>query len=68
MGEIIARIGKFFMDIIEVVVISMSIFIVIYLFLMQPHQVKGSSMFPTFKDGEYLMTDKVTYNRRKEGK
>lgn len=64
MGNIITAIGRFFMDIIEVVVISMSIFIVIYLFLMQPHQVKGSSMFPTFADGEYLMTDKITYKRR----
>jgi len=31
---------------------------------MQPHQVKGSSMFPTFKDKEYLLTDKITYKRR----
>lgn len=52
------------MDIIEVFVISMSIFIVVYLFLMQPHQVKGNSMFPTYHDGEYLMTDKVTYKFR----
>jgi signal peptidase I len=59
--EIIQRIGKFIMDIIEVIVISMSIFIVVYLFLMQPHQVKGSSMYPTFYDGEFLMTDKVSY-------
>lgn len=58
--EKIKAVGGFFMDLIEVVVISMSIFIVVYLFLMQPHQVKGSSMFPTFKDQEYLMTDKVT--------
>ncbi len=52
------------MDIIEVFVVSMSVFIVVYLFLMQPHQVKGNSMFPTFHDGEYLMTDKVTYKTR----
>lgn len=52
------------MDTVEVFVVSMSIFIVVYLFLMQPHQVKGSSMFPTFHDGEYLMTDKVTFKRR----
>lgn len=52
------------MDIIEVFVISMSVFIVVYLFLMQPHQVKGNSMFPTYHDGEYLMTDKVTYRFR----
>jgi len=44
-------------------VISASVFVVVYLFLMQPHQVKGSSMFPTFKDSEYLLTDKITYKR-----
>jgi signal peptidase I len=49
---------------IEVFVVSASIFVVVYLFLMQPHQVKGSSMFPTFKDGEYVLTDKVTFRTR----
>ncbi len=51
-------------EFIESFVISASFFVVIYLFLMQPHQVKGSSMFPTYKDKEYLLTDKVTYRRR----
>lgn len=51
-------------EMVEVFVVSASIFVVVYLFLMQPHQVKGSSMFPTFKDGEYLLTDKVTYRTR----
>jgi len=52
-------------EFIEAFVISASVFVVVYLFLMQPHQVKGSSMFPTFKDQEYLLTDKVTYRARK---
>src|SRR3990170_1323182 len=51
-------------EFVESFVISASVFVVIYLFLMQPHQVKGSSMFPTFKDKEYLLTDKVTYRTR----
>jgi len=50
-------------EFIEAFVISASVFVVVYLFLMQPHQVKGSSMFPTFKDKDYLLTDKITYNR-----
>lgn len=28
---------------------------------MQPHKIKGSSMEPNFHDGEYLLTDKVSY-------
>lgn len=55
---------RVFYEFIEAFVISASVFVVVYLFLMQPHQVNGSSMFPTFKDKEYLLTDKVTYKMR----
>ena len=48
-------------DIIETVVVAAAIFVVVYLFLLQPHQVKGASMEPNFRDGEYILTDKVTY-------
>lgn len=54
-------IGGFFLDIIETVVIALSIFLIVYLFIMQPHQVNGASMYPTYEDGEYLLTDKVSY-------
>lgn len=58
------KIIRILYEFIEAFVISASVFVVVYLFLMQPHQVKGSSMFPTFKDQEYLLTDKVTYKTR----
>ena len=45
-------VGGFFMDIIETAVASLSIFLVVYLFLMQPHQVNGNSMYPSFEDKE----------------
>ncbi|MEX0621716.1 MAG: signal peptidase I [Candidatus Woykebacteria bacterium] len=48
-------------DIIETVVVAAAIFVVVYLFLLQPHQVKGASMEPTFHDSEYILTDKVSY-------
>lgn len=54
----------FVMDILETVTFVGSIFIVIYLFIMQPNQVKGASMVPTFHDGEYIFTSKVTYKFR----
>lgn len=54
---------KVIYEFVEAFVISASVFVVVYLFLMQPHQVKGSSMYPTFKDKEYLLTDKITYKR-----
>lgn len=61
-------IGLFFLDIIETVVVALSIFLVIYLFVMQPHQVNGSSMYPNFEDGEYLMTDKISYRFGQPGR
>lgn len=62
--EIIKRIASFFFDIIETIVLALAIFVVIYLFLFQPHQVKGASMEPNFYDGEYILTDKASYRFR----
>ncbi len=53
------------MDILETVVFVGSLFIVVYLFIMAPNQVKGSSMEPTFHTGEYILTSKITYKFRK---
>lgn len=61
MTRIVKLTGEFFLDIIETVVIALSIFLVIYLLLMQPHQVNGLSMVPTFQNGEYVLTDKISY-------
>lgn len=65
----LSKLGSFFLDILEVVVFAIAIFLFIYLLVLQPHKIKGSSMFPNFKDGEYLLTDKVTYrfNKPKRG-
>ena len=54
----------FVMDILETVVFIGSFFIVVYLFIMQPNQVKGASMEPTFNNGDYIMTSKITYKFR----
>jgi len=61
MLEILKKIGQFFLDLIETIVMALAIFVVCYLFLFQPHQVKGNSMFPNYHDGEYILTDKVSY-------
>lgn len=50
------------MDILEVVVGAIALFLFIYLLVMQPHKIKGSSMVPNFQDGEYLLTDKISYD------
>lgn len=58
-------IGNFFLEFIQSVVMALSIFVIFYLFIGQPNEVKGSSMVPNFTDGEYILTDKVTYYFRK---
>ncbi len=54
----------FVMDILETVTFVGSIFIVVYLFIMQPNQVKGASMEPGLHSGDYIFTSKVTYKFR----
>lgn len=56
-----SRLGAFFLDILQVLIFAVSIFLFIYLLVLQPHKIKGASMEPNFHDGEFLLTDKVTY-------
>jgi signal peptidase I len=58
------QLWAFFLDFIETIVVSLAIFAIVYLFLFQPHQVDGRSMEPTFQNGEYILTDKVSYRFR----
>lgn len=51
----------FFLDFLETIVVSLAIFAVVYIFLFQPHQVDGKSMEPNFHNGEYILTDKISY-------
>jgi signal peptidase I len=61
MHKIVKSISGFFLDLVETAVIGLSFFLIVYLFFMQPHQVNGKSMYPTFESGDYLLTDKVSY-------
>lgn len=61
---LLKRLIEFVMDILETITFVGSLFIVIYLFIMGPNQVKGNSMVPTFHEGDYILTSKVTYKFR----
>ena len=63
--KIVKPIIDFVMDILETVVFIGSIFIVVYLFILTPNQVKGASMDPTFQTGDYILTSRITYKFRK---
>lgn len=64
MRNLFQKVGATFLDLIETMAISFSIFLVVYLFFLQPHQVNGQSMVPNFQDGEHVLTDKVSYKVR----
>jgi signal peptidase I len=53
--------GNFILEFVQSIVLALSVFVLLYLFVVQPNQVSGSSMVPNFTDGEYLLTDKLTY-------
>lgn len=56
-------------DFIQSIVVIGAIFALIYLFVAQPHKVSGNSMVPTFRSGDYILTDKLSYrfNRPERG-
>ncbi len=55
------RLGTFFLDIIQIIVFAVSIFLFVYLLILQPHKIDGQSMETNFHNGEYILTQKVTY-------
>ncbi len=60
-GKVVKAIGIFILDFFETVVLAAVIFLLVYLFLWQPHRIKGRSMEPNFHDGELILTNKISY-------
>lgn len=61
---IFRKIISFLADALQTLVVAGAVFAIIYLFLLQPHQVVGNSMLPDFHDKEYVLTDKISYRLR----
>jgi signal peptidase I len=55
-------VGMFILEFVQSIVLALAVFVLLYLFVAQPNEVKGNSMLPNFVTGEYLLTDKLTYN------
>ncbi len=64
MKKLLSSLFETFRDFIETVFLALALFVVVNTFIAQLHQVTGNSMLPDFHDGEYLVTDKVTYRFR----
>ena len=58
------KITDAFFDVLQQVALGGAFFIVLWLFVISPNQVKGRSMDPTFHDKEYIMTDKLSFKLR----
>jgi signal peptidase I len=59
-SAVLKKIYLFFLDTIQTILLAASVFLVIYIFLFRPFQVSGLSMFPTFQDKEYILTNLIS--------
>ena len=50
-----------FFDFLQGIVVILAIMVVIYLFIMSPQEVSGSSMEPNFHNNEFILTNKIAY-------
>lgn len=55
------RLAVFFIEFVQVVLISMAIILPVRYFLIKPFYVKGESMEPNFFEHEYLIIDELGY-------
>ncbi len=53
---------NFFTELLKFAIIALVIVVPIRLFVAQPFIVSGASMVPTFKSGQYLVIDELTYH------
>jgi len=60
-------VGSFVLEIIKVFLLALVIIVPIRMFLFQPFFVRGDSMYPTFKDGEYLIIKEWGYKKTTVG-
>lgn len=60
--EVVTKRDKMFYWIlfsVAIIPLLLAIFIVVYLFFVQPHQIKGKAMLPNYVDSEYYLTTRV---------
>jgi signal peptidase I len=58
---------KFFaslLEVLEIAIIAVAAVFIVRTFLVQPFLVSGTSMVPTFHDGDYVLTDELTFRIR----
>ncbi len=63
-NSLFVRAIGFFVEMAQVVAVSLMIIIPVRYFLIQPFYVKGASMEPNFYENEYLIIDEISYRIR----
>lgn len=58
--NILRKIYNFLLDTVQTFLIAAAVFLVIYVFLFRPFEVKGESMYPNFYNNEYVLTNLVS--------
>jgi signal peptidase I len=56
---------KFFaslLEVLEIAVIAVAAVFIVRTYLVQPFLVSGTSMIPTFQNGDYVLTDELTFH------
>jgi signal peptidase I len=60
-ADVLAKIGNFILQSIEIIVSALTISLVIWFVIASPHEVVGSSMYPTFISGDKVIANKLLY-------
>lgn len=58
--NILRAIYTFLMDTVQTILLAAAVFLVIYVFLFRPFEVNGQSMYPTFHNGELILTNLIS--------
>lgn len=58
--ELLRKVYFFLLDIAQTLILAAAAFVVVYMFLFRPFEVKGESMFPNLHDSEYLITNVIS--------
>ncbi len=58
--QTLRQIWLFLIDTAQTFAIAVAMFLVVYFLIARPFQVSGDSMFPTYKDHEYIFTNLIT--------
>lgn len=56
-----STLGKFIIELVEMIAIAFVVVIPVRYFLFQPFYVKGASMEPSFHNNDYLVVDEISY-------